>query len=171
MGSHMFFIQTYIQVVLLYIHSTLWLHLPPPRHSPAVWGSVVFCRSSWFCGAWFESRVSEETIKSLLVQSWTHLDSRISRAYMSHYWISIEWLEVEILISYADVSGVGHEGRDHLHLAFHVRLFGHVLQASQHRDIRLSETPVKWIETDEIKILSESDIPVLIERRPGKSRL
>lgn len=43
--------------------------------------------------------------------------------------ISVEGLEVEAFIRYADVAGIGHQRHDHLHRALHVRLLSNALKA------------------------------------------
>lgn len=46
--------------------------------------------------------------------------------------ISIEWLEVEVFICYADVAGIRHQRHDHLRCTLHVRLLSYTLKALQH---------------------------------------
>lgn len=47
------------------------------------------------------------------------------------YRISIEGLEVEAFISYANMARVGHQRKDHLRDTLHVRLLSYTLKASQ----------------------------------------
>ena len=45
--------------------------------------------------------------------------------------ISIERLEVEVFICYADVARIGHQRHDHLRRTLHVRLLSYTLKALQ----------------------------------------
>lgn len=64
-----------------------------------------------------------------------------SRSDLAAHRVSVERLEVEAFICYADVARIAHQRQDHLHRTLHVRLLGYALKAlqqiSQHRLIQL----------------------------------
>lgn len=45
------------------------------------------------------------------------------------HWVTVEGLEVEVLIGDADVAGVADQGQDDLHGTLHVGLLSHALKA------------------------------------------
>ncbi len=51
---------------------------------------------------------------------------------LSAHRVSIEGLEIEAFISYADVAWIAHQRQDHLHGTLHVGLLSDTLKALQH---------------------------------------